>query len=317
MAACLLRAMAGAALLLAAVAPAAPAQDAAAGDAAEAPASPAALVESMAGDDFSGLRASRELAAMGQAALPALVEGTRHDVPRVRYWSVAALSKIGGDRAAEAIKPLLNDPDRLVRSVAVWHLGAWFDRPDVREAVLAKLDDENPSVRGWVLRVVQARRCTEALPAVRKLLASALPEVRYDALHTIAVVRGPQALDEVRQALVTDESPLVRECALRCTTVMEPRTARTGELLILGLGDEEQSVREVAVKLLRKGFGQYFGFDPAAEPQERQKAARQWLAWYRANTSALRWSEERHRFEPAEGAAAGPRPRAAAAGRSD
>jgi len=62
---------------------------------------------------------------------------------------------------------------------------------------------------------------------------------------------------------------------------------------------------------------QNFGFDPAAEPEERQKAARQWLAWYRANGSALRWSEERHRFEPAGAAATGPRPGAAEAGRSD
>ena len=57
----------------------------------KAPPSPKALVESMAADEFAGVRASRELAALGEAALPALVEGTRHGVPRVRYWSIAAI----------------------------------------------------------------------------------------------------------------------------------------------------------------------------------------------------------------------------------
>ncbi len=275
---------------------------------AQAPAAPSApepsrpqtaqeLIEQMGKDDFSGMAASRELARMGEPAIPGLVAALQDPVPRVRYWSIAALSDMGDDRVLPAILSRLDDEDALVRAVAVWHLGRWYGRPDVREPVLKRLDDASPFVRGWVLKLIQFKKDKEAAEKVRALLKSAEPEVRYDALHTLAVLQGPDALDTLRQALREDESELVRECAIRCTTVIEPQTARVAEVLLIGLRDKDEAVREVAARLLRKGFGQSFAFDASAEPPIREEGARAWQEWYEANKEKLRWNAENRRFE--------------------
>ncbi len=381
------------------------------------------LIERMGTDDFNGMDASRKLVRMGRPAVDELIGALEHPLPRVRYWSISALSSIGDDRAVPAMKKRLDDPRPIVRAVAIWHLGRWFERADVREAVLNKLDDKSTFVRGWVLKLIRSKKYSPAADRVRALLqpaagemaiviqvgeeefparlmqdrapktvrailralpiqstvvqraegicfeipvdvqeenserrvnkgdmgcypaddllcifyrgtalpsgqegpasavvivgrtdnpdglqkhadgepatirSAAQPEVRYDALHTLAILQGPDALDAMRQALLNDWSSLVRESALRCTTVIEPRTPRVGELLITGLGDTDEGVRKVAVELLRKGFGQYFAFDASAEPVQRERAAGQWRAWYETHKDELRWSEQSRRFE--------------------
>jgi hypothetical protein len=259
-----------------------------------------ALIERMARDDFSGLDASRRVAAMGEAAVPDLIRATEHQVPRVRYWSIAALSGIGSDSALPAIVKCLNDPDALVRAVAIWHLGGWYERPEVREAVLKKLQDPDPFVKGWAMKLIQAQHDRRAVEPVRALLKEQTPEVRYDALHTLSVLEGPDVLDTLTKILREDESAIVREGALRCCTVVSPPTPRTAEVLIAGLRDKDATVRKAAIGLLRKGFGQGFAFDPSGEPLDREKGARQWQDWYDANKARLGWNEERRRFDVAE-----------------
>jgi HEAT repeat protein len=276
-----------------------------------------ALIERMAKDDFNGLDASRKLTQIGEAAVPALIGATESNVPRVRYWSVAALSGIGSERGIPAVMKLLDDGDPLVRAVAVWHLGRWFDRPEVRDAAMRKLRDESAFVKGWALKLIQEKKWRAAAGQVSALLKDAEPGVRYDALHALAVIEGPGALDTLSKVLRDDESPIVREGAVRCCTVIEPPTARTAEILIAGLEDKDQTVREAAVKLLRKGFGQEPGepagkgrapdirFEPAAEAIERDKAVKQWRSWYEANKNSLHWNEEKRRFDMADAAPRG------------
>jgi len=271
------------------------------------------LVEQMAQDDYSGMAASRRLAQMREAALPALVAATEHEVARVRYWSIAALSSIGGDRALGAITGRLDDPTPLVRAVAVWHLGRWFNRPEVRHQVVAKLQDGSPLVRGWSLRLIQTKKYADALPAVREVLKAEEPEVRYDALHTLAVLQGVAALETLKEVLGEDPDPLVREGALRCCTVIAPPTHKVAEVFIAALRDKDKGVRETGVQLLRKGFGEYFGFDADGEPLRRDRAMRRWEEWYQANKQKLRWNPKTRRFDiVADTGEAAPEPAGAA-----
>lgn len=350
-----------------------------------------ALIEQMARDDFAGQDASMKLAAIGAPAVPELIEATRHDVPRVRYWSIAALSSIGDDRAVPAIKECLSDPDPTVRAVATWHLSRWFDREDVQEAVVSMLGDESAFVRGWAFRLVterqhggaldrvtellnseheedrysalravaaiQGKRSVEALKKafdqdqsslvrtaalyhlgdyierkdVQEIILRALQEkdkdvrswalkvvrekrfapamanvlllvqhrdeeVRYDALHTAAVLRGPEAVDLLKSTVRHDKHALVRLCAVQSCTVIEPPTPRTAEVLIEALSDDDEEVRDAASQLLRKGFDQNFGFFALATIGDREKAILQWDRWYQSNKDKLRWDEERSVF---------------------
>ncbi len=258
------------------------------------------LIEHLARSDFAGMAASRKLTQMGRQAVPALVQATRHDVPRVRYWSIAVLSGIGDERAVPAVTACLEDPHGLVREVAVWHLGRWWHREDVRASVIGALRDGSPKVRGRAIQLITSKEYVEAVGAIEKLLEAEEPEVRYDALHALASLRGADVLPLLRRVLQEDESALVRECAVRCCTVVDPRTPETGDVLIWALRDGSDEVRRVAVKMLRRGFGQHFGFDPTAEPLEREDAVRQWRAWYEEHKKKLEWNARTRRFEIAK-----------------
>lgn len=257
-----------------------------------------ALLEEMAKDDYAGMAACNKLAEIGKDAVPALVEATTSRQARVRYWSMAALSKIGDDAAVPALVARLEDGSALVRSVAVWQLQRWIDRDDVRKAVLERLEDENSSVRGWVLKLIQTRKLVGEIDRVKHVaMKDPDPEVRYDALTTATVLLGVDALPLLTEVWRTDADALVREGAVRCCALVEPRTPLTGDLLIRALRDKDQKVAEKAAELLRKGFNQYFAFDAEAPVAQRYQAIRDWRNWYEANKDKLEWSEERRRFQ--------------------
>lgn len=265
-------------------------------DADEEQASVAELIRRMAVDDYAGRASCEKLIEIGKPAVPELAEATKHETPRVRYWSIAALAGIGDDRALPAIKAALKDPDGLVRAVAVWHSARWFDRKDVRESVLALLGDKDKFVRGWVVRLIAHKKHKDALPRVLAMLRDRDERVRYDALHAAVSLQGPDAVDTLKKTLDSDRSALVRECAVRCTTIIEPRTPRTAEVLIAALADQDEEVRGLAAKLLRKGFDQFFHFKPMGTVGDREKAVGKWQTWYRENRDRLVWDEQRRVF---------------------
>jgi len=256
------------------------------------------LITSMAKDDFAGKLASERLATAGKIAVEPLIQATRHKTPRVRYWSISALSSIGDKRALPAIKALLADRHVLVRSVAVWHLGGWYAEEGVRDAVLARAADPDSSVRGWVLKQIGRQNDVKAADSVRTMARKDKdPEVRYDALTTLTQLTGSQALDTLLEVLREEPEALVREGAVRCCTLIDPQDPATGDLLIRALRDKSTDVRAIAAKLLRKGFNQYFLFDEEAPLTERHRAIRQWRTWFDANKKQLVWSKENQRFD--------------------
>jgi HEAT repeat protein len=257
-----------------------------------------ALIDRMAENDYAGKEAMEQIVEVGEPAVPLLLKALERKSPRVRYWTIAALSGIGGDRARQAIQGMLGDPVPFVRSVAVWHLRGWTDQEDVRKLLLERLEDESPLVRGWALKVVQQKALDEAAERVRQMaLEDEDPEVRYDALATCTRLRGPEALPLLVKAWRTDEEALVRGGAVRCCTLIDPPTPATGDLLIRALRDKDPEVADTAASLLRKGFNQFFAFDPEAPVAQRHAAIRDWRNWYEAHKDRLEWNEEKRRFE--------------------
>ena len=230
-------------------------------------------------------------------ALPRLMKLLGSQDEAVRYSALRAIAEVQGEGAIPLlVKALQEDADPEVRAAAVFHLGQWFDRAEVREVILRTLDDKDKYVRGWALNVVTEKRCVEALPQATALLESDDEQVRFDALRAVAVLKGPDAVDFLKETLGKDPSALVREAALRSSTVIEPPTPRSAEVLMRGLSDEVQELRELASALLRKGFGKDFGFQADGAVEDRQKAVQRWEEWYRQNSGALRWDAEARAF---------------------
>lgn len=268
-----------------------------------------ALVEKMKTSDMAGKAACEAMIEMGRAALPAAIEGTRSDTPRVRYWCIAVLSGIGDARGLDPVRKLLGDPDPLVRAVAVWHIQRWWDEPGIPDLVLSRINDPVPEVAGWALRVIQEKKYAKALASLKRLFEKTPNEkLRYDLLTTFAVLQGRDVLPLLKKTAVEDKSAIVRQGAMSCVTLIRPETPQVAEVLLIGLRDTDEAVRETAAKLLRKGFGQYFGYNHRRPPITQMKAVRAWEDWYRKNADRLVWSAEESRFvvpgEPADGKAA-------------
>lgn len=212
----------------------------------EEPLSPDQMIEKMAENDWAGRHYHQKLTTMGKPVVPKLIDALDHEVPRVRYWSVGALAKIGDDRAVTPILESLEDPHQLVRAVAAWHLHRWFGREEVRKAVFGRLTDQNeqvqqwaaraiqenwqmqpvrtavmeridnpnPKVRGWALDIIREKKYREALPRLREFLESEDLVRRYAAVRALPDLAGEEAIPALKKALGEDSSPQVRAAAV-------------------------------------------------------------------------------------------------------
>jgi len=280
---------------------------------------------------YGDMAACQELVAIGQPAVPYLIEALKDRRPQARWWAVAAVCRIAADEAYQAVLDVLhNDPDAFVRSTAVYYLRHYRKKgkniwPEVEKA----LWDKHPEVGRWALRLmiedgyekagerlreVLARGSSELrsyalahvremgdkgkayLPLVRQLLKAEDPRVRYDAIHTCVVLMDSGQLDFLRQTYERDPDPIVREACLRCITVIPEPPVEGIELFLKGLESEDEKVRKVAAQLLRKGCKQYFGYDARQPLPIREHAIKKWRAWYEANKAKLQWHPDLRKF---------------------
>lgn len=126
----------------------------------------------------------------------------------VRPWALLALSAIGTD--AEAVKPLLDDPDPRTALLAARALG-------LTERIVGAIDD--PALRTEAIAFLAAAGAVEHVEAVRAQLENADAYVRYAAARAFADLGG--ATDEIA-ALLSDSDVSVREAA---ATVLAQRGA--------------------------------------------------------------------------------------------
>ncbi|MFH0964509.1 MAG: HEAT repeat domain-containing protein [Planctomycetota bacterium] len=259
----------------------------------------ARLMADMAKDDFAGQRSHDRLVEIGSPAADALLAGLRSPVPRVRYWSASAIARIGDQRGYDPLVALAkDDPDPIVRSTALWHLQT-YGKDAVYDLAVRKLQDTDRMVRGWAMRLLRENGRTEALPALRELLKSDDVFTRVDAVYAVVALMDSGQLDLLRGLLADDPNRDIRLQALRCLTTLghDPRIL---VLMIDALLDSDVEVRRLAAQLLRRGTDQVFGYVPTDDEDERRAAAGRWRAWYEKNVEALRWNEEKRRFEIAE-----------------
>lgn len=291
----------------------------------------AELCKRLGRGQYGDMGACKELVAIGEPAVPALVKALKDKRPQARWWAVAAVCRIAADEAYPAVLDVLhNDPDAFVRSTAVYYLRHYRKKgKDVWPEVEKALRDKNPEVGRWALRLmiedgypkvderlrgILARGSPELrsyalaharemgdkgkpyLPLVRQLLSAADPRVRYDAIHTCVALMDSGQLEFLHKTYERDKDPAVREACLRCITVIPEPPVESIELFLKGLESEDEKVRKVAAQLLRKGCKQYFGYDARQPLPIREHAVKKWRKWYAENRAKLQWHPDLRKF---------------------
>lgn len=141
-----------------------------------------------------------EIAALGhlytEAAVPVILRYLDHADQDIRFAVACALGHFPNDReSVRGLLKLTSDSCAEVRDWAVFGLGVLgdVDSPEIREALLRSLDDENQDVREEAAVGLGKRRDERLLPKLRTMLG--------DPDFTIRVAQAASAL------LALDEDP--------------------------------------------------------------------------------------------------------------
>lgn len=292
----------------------------------------ATLCKQLGEGEYGSKGACEQLIQIGAPAVPSLIEALKDRRPPARWWAVAALCSLAPEEGYPAIQKVIeSDPDAFVRSTAVYYLRHYKSKakkdiwPDVEKA----LADKDPEVARWALRLMAEdgypdldKKLREVLasgssalrsyalnhvremgdkgkaymPLVRQLLAAEDARVRYDAVFTTVALMDAGQLDFLRETFQKEKDPGVKECALRCITVIPTPPVESFDLFVMGLQSEDEKVREAASKLLCKAFKQYFGFDAKQPLPVREAAIKKWREWFASNKAKLQWHPELRKF---------------------
>lgn len=295
----------------------------------------ARLCREMGETQYGRKGACEQLIAIGEPAVPALLEALKDKRPQARWWAVAALCKIGTDDAFPAVvKTVREEPSAFVRSTAVYYLRFYRKKgKDIWPVVRGAIEDKSPEVGRWALRLMvedrypqvdqvlretlsdaapdlqsyalmhvreMAERDREKAqafrPSVKKLLEAKDKRLRYDAIHTHVVLMDDGQLAFLRKTYENAEGPVEQEAAMRCATILPTPPVEIIELFLMGLDSEDEKVREAAATLLRKGCKQYFGYDARMPLERRRHHMDQWIDWYRRNRDKLQWHPDLRKF---------------------
>jgi HEAT repeat protein len=153
-----------------------------------------------------------------ERAIPVLAQLASHAHPLVRRGAVHGLMGHDDDRAVAALIALSADPDGEVRDWATFSLGVQIerDRPELRDALAARLGDDHGDTHGEAIRGLARRGDERALDAVLEappspaideaiLLLAASTADRRLCPHIERMLADPRAVeawgDEIDRAL--------------------------------------------------------------------------------------------------------------------
>ncbi len=147
------------------------------------------------------VQSSDAIAGFGESAVPALAEASSDPNPRIRYWAVRTLGKIGRPAGASAaiLASALRDPVAVVRHNALTALPEVDPRFAV-EAITGFLsfEDADSLSRILAIQVLESlgREAASALPALEQLIRDVDPaaEVREFAVQAVRTLRSSRGI---------------------------------------------------------------------------------------------------------------------------
>jgi HEAT repeat protein len=168
-----------------------------------------ALIERLQhGPDETRADAAQALARYGAPAADAIEAALASGDANARFWLIAALAELDGERALNKLSAALGDPDEGVRAAAAHALGR---RGQGAGALLTALDDPSAFVSLQAAHAL-ARMGPDAVPVLVAGLGHASARVRVGAARALAALPPPAARPAMPAliAALDDDSPAVQ-----------------------------------------------------------------------------------------------------------
>ena len=193
-------------------------------------------------------RAISELASRLNAAIAPLRSTVRDAASRqARINAIWCACRIDSQAARSVVRLGLDDPDELVRQVAVHAVSVWRDKETLpRLTELLKSDSE--SLRRVAAEAIGRIGDASALPHLLNALRGDCDRVlEHSMIYAIIETNAPE---HTRFALASDSLP-VRRAAVRALSEMD-NSQIDKDLLVELLVDEDSSIRKVATEIARQ-----------------------------------------------------------------
>jgi HEAT repeat protein len=154
------------------------------------------------GDDAQAEYAARQIAAQGQAALPALQPLLADPHPDTRWWAVRSLASLQGADVIPQLVQALSDPDPGIRQCAARGLQ---DRPDERAvpALITALQDSDSLVVRIAANALVASG-QMAVPALLQAAQDGPQKSQLEAMRALALIGDQRSIPFLFDALDSD-----------------------------------------------------------------------------------------------------------------
>ena len=241
----------------------------------------ASLVERFRRDAFAARDAADVAAAKGGAGvIPALVQGLRDPtMPDFgQMWIATALTRIGGEEAAKAVIPLVDDPREGVRDVIAFH-GPTMKQQGVDDAIMARAkSNKDPVFTAWAARgfAEHGRPIPQGL--VLAALASSEPRARAEVAEVLAISADPADAGRLAK-LFADDNELVRVAAADAVGGHPKPPRSTIAVMISALDRPGESARVRIVTALAKVAGRDWQYAPDGSTEQNATVLTQIRKW--------------------------------------
>lgn len=169
------------------------------------PSLPDLLNDLISGDETRAEEAVSALVALGEAAIPALLDLTQSLDADHRWWGLRVLAQSPHSKT-EWLVPFLNDPAPEVRQCAALGLAASPDENAIQPLIRALSDEDrmvgNLAVNGLV------KIGSVAVPSLIEVVKSAPQAARIHALRALAEIRDQRAIPLMMQVMGEDSALL-------------------------------------------------------------------------------------------------------------
>lgn len=160
-----------------------------------------------AGDDDLAERAAREIANLGDDALPALFDLLDADAPDARWWGLRTLALIPHPEVPLHLQAALHDPAPDVRQCAALGLSKQPSVDAIPDLIAALESDDRLLARLAADALIAVG--SPALPALIAALERGAPSAQREAARALAQIGDPDAIPALYRAW-NDGSAMVR-----------------------------------------------------------------------------------------------------------